>query len=210
MSLHENRWVCDCHLLELHRWLLNSTAVPQSVEPRCHSPHRLSGSEITATPEAEFACVPEVSPTTMYLEGAYDINVDSKCNNGWARNFCMSGTWTTDDGVTGTWSSFASKNNAAANAVFQVYRLEAEIDGTTSTVFLGQSNTTDADPINGTITATWPDPDVEGCWADTGTPNILGVCDPGGVAPEEETDTGPGQGRGYDRGFSTRLAGHPG
>ncbi len=71
--------MCDCHLLELHRFLLNSSAVPASVEPRCHAPHRLAGNEITALPEAEFACVPEVSPTTMYLEVIEGKNMSLTC-----------------------------------------------------------------------------------------------------------------------------------
>jgi hypothetical protein len=79
LSLHQNRWLCDCHLLELHHWLLNSTAVPQSVEPRCHGPHRLAGEEIAGMADAEFACVPEVSPTTMYLEVIEGKNMSLGC-----------------------------------------------------------------------------------------------------------------------------------
>ena len=79
LSLHQNRWLCDCHLLELHRWLRNSTAVPQSEEPRCRAPQRLIGERITATPRSEFACVPEVSPTTMYHEVIEGKNMSLEC-----------------------------------------------------------------------------------------------------------------------------------
>ena len=79
LSLHQNRWLCDCHLLELHHWLRNSTAVPQSEEPRCRSPQRLSGEKIAATPSSEFACKPEVAPTTKDLEVIEGKNMSLGC-----------------------------------------------------------------------------------------------------------------------------------
>ena len=79
MSLHQNRWLCDCHLLELRGWLGNSTAVPRSEEPRCSAPQRLAGERVAATPRSEFACVPEVSPTTMYHEVIEGKNMSLEC-----------------------------------------------------------------------------------------------------------------------------------
>lgn len=78
LTLHRNRWHCDCHLLELHTWLQNFT-VPYSVEPKCHSPPRLIGEEIKMLQPQEFACIPAVSPTTMYLEVIEGKNMSLVC-----------------------------------------------------------------------------------------------------------------------------------
>jgi hypothetical protein len=48
LTLHRNKWHCDCYLLELHNWLQNFT-VPYLVEPKCHSPERLIGRDIKTT-----------------------------------------------------------------------------------------------------------------------------------------------------------------
>ena len=53
--------------------------MPQSEEPRCRAPQRLIGERIAATPRSEFACVPEVSPTTMYLEVIEGKNMSLGC-----------------------------------------------------------------------------------------------------------------------------------
>ena len=78
LTLHRNAWNCDCHLLELRHWLQNFT-VPNSIEPRCHTPDRLQGETITTLNAEEFACVPEVSPTTMYLEVIEGKNMSLVC-----------------------------------------------------------------------------------------------------------------------------------
>ena len=79
LTLHRNAWNCDCRLYELKRWLENFT-VPHSIEPRCLSPKRLHGTTITNLSEAEFACLPEVTPTTMYLEVIEGKNMSLVCN----------------------------------------------------------------------------------------------------------------------------------
>lgn len=78
LTLHQNRWHCDCHLLALHNWLQNFT-VPNSVEPRCHSPPRLINEPIKALAPTEFACIPKVSPTSMYLEVIEGKNMSLVC-----------------------------------------------------------------------------------------------------------------------------------
>ena len=78
LTLHQNRWHCDCHLLALHNWLQNFT-VPNSVEPRCHSPPRLISEPIKALAPTEFACIPKVSPTSMYLEVIEGKNMSLVC-----------------------------------------------------------------------------------------------------------------------------------
>ena len=78
LTLHQNRWHCDCHLLALHNWLQNFT-VPNSVEPRCHSPPRLINEPIKSLAPTEFACIPKVSPTSMYLEVIEGKNMSLVC-----------------------------------------------------------------------------------------------------------------------------------
>ena len=70
---------CECNVLELHYWLQNFT-VPNSIEPKCKAPPRLSGEEIKSQQQNEFACIPEVSPTTMFLEVVVGKNMSLICN----------------------------------------------------------------------------------------------------------------------------------
>ena len=60
------RWSCDCRLRSLRLWLSQSN-VPRPVEPVCHGPRRLLGIRVPSLSLAEFACAPELSPTSMYL-----------------------------------------------------------------------------------------------------------------------------------------------
>jgi hypothetical protein len=79
LTLHQNSWYCDCNVLELHYWLQNFT-VPNSIEPKCKAPSRLAGEEIKSLQQNEFACKPEVSPTTMFLEVVVGKNMSLICN----------------------------------------------------------------------------------------------------------------------------------
>ena len=63
--------------MELHSWLENFTVY--SVDPKCHSPPRVIGEKINGLAEQEFACIPEVSPTTMYLEVIEGKNMSLVC-----------------------------------------------------------------------------------------------------------------------------------
>ena len=78
LTLHQNRWHCDCHLLNLRNWLQNFT-VPNSIEPKCHTPPRLISESIKGLVPNEFACIPKVSPTSMYLEVIEGKNMSLVC-----------------------------------------------------------------------------------------------------------------------------------
>jgi hypothetical protein len=78
IDLHRNPWQCDCRLLELRSWLLNYN-VPQTIEPTCVTPHRLSSVSIKALELEDLACLPDVTPTTLYLEIAEGRNVSLLC-----------------------------------------------------------------------------------------------------------------------------------
>lgn len=56
--------------------------------PKCHSPPRIIGQDVASMPEEEFACIPEVSPTTMYLEVIEGKNMSLVCTIKVRRNPC--------------------------------------------------------------------------------------------------------------------------
>ncbi|ODM94163.1 Slit 2 protein [Orchesella cincta] len=84
--LEENPWECDCRLLELRLWL-SERNVANSVEPRCTGPDRLANFTLKDVSEENFACIPELSPTTMYQkiglskDGNDDNELFAKCTN---------------------------------------------------------------------------------------------------------------------------------
>ena len=65
LSLEDNPWECDCHLLELRLWLADRN-VASSAEPRCSTPDRTTNATIKSLPPQSFACFPQLSPTTMF------------------------------------------------------------------------------------------------------------------------------------------------
>lgn len=79
VELQKNAWECDCHIQDLHAWLLNFN-VPLSSEPVCKGPPRLSGRIIKSIPTTELACLPDISPTTFYLELGEGKNVSLMCH----------------------------------------------------------------------------------------------------------------------------------
>lgn len=78
ISLHNNPWQCDCRLIDFREWMVKHK-VPQLVEPKCNSPVRLRGRLINSLESNELACMPDVTPTTLYLEIAEGKNVSLLC-----------------------------------------------------------------------------------------------------------------------------------
>ncbi|CAG7816349.1 unnamed protein product [Allacma fusca] len=76
--LEDNPWECDCHLLQLRLWLAERN-VPNSVEPRCVTPARLTNSSLKELSIENFACLPQLSPTTMYQKIGEGKNVTLFC-----------------------------------------------------------------------------------------------------------------------------------
>ena len=72
------RWTCDCRLRSFRLWLTQSN-VPRIVEPSCQGPRRLVGIHIQSLSLAEFACAPQLSPTSMYLTVPKGKNVSIVC-----------------------------------------------------------------------------------------------------------------------------------
>lgn len=78
INLQNNNWNCDCHLRDLHSWLLNFN-MPHAVEPICSLPERLRKRTITNVAERELACLPKMSPTSVFLETNAGNNVTLEC-----------------------------------------------------------------------------------------------------------------------------------
>ncbi|KAB0799606.1 hypothetical protein PPYR_07486 [Photinus pyralis] len=79
IELQGNAWECDCHLVELHLWLFEFN-MPHNVEPVCSGPSRLSGQTVRSVADSDLACLPDVSPTTFYLEIGEGKNVSLLCH----------------------------------------------------------------------------------------------------------------------------------
>lgn len=78
ISLHGNRWACDCRLMDVYGWLTSYTT-PQIEDPKCFEPQKLQGHTIKSLQMDELACLPEISPTTIYLEIAEGRNISLLC-----------------------------------------------------------------------------------------------------------------------------------
>jgi Leucine rich repeat/Immunoglobulin domain len=78
ISLHGNRWACDCKLMDVYGWL-TTYPIPQIEDPKCFEPQKLQGHTIKSLLSDELACLPEISPTTIYLEIAEGRNISLLC-----------------------------------------------------------------------------------------------------------------------------------
>ncbi|KAK7067824.1 Leucine rich repeat C-terminal domain [Halocaridina rubra] len=79
IDLHNNPWKCDCRLQHLRTWLVKYN-VPSSIEPKCSTPSRLEGRVIKTVHSDEFACAPEIRPTSLYLDVLEGKNVSFECH----------------------------------------------------------------------------------------------------------------------------------
>ncbi|CAG9859819.1 unnamed protein product [Phyllotreta striolata] len=78
IQLQGNPWHCDCHLLDFQEFLFKYT-YPLSNEPLCKTPSTLSGRKIKSIPKVELACLPEIIPTTFFLEIDEGKNISLVC-----------------------------------------------------------------------------------------------------------------------------------
>ncbi|KAF2898818.1 hypothetical protein ILUMI_07357 [Ignelater luminosus] len=79
IELQGNLWECDCHIVDLHSWL-HEFSIPHTMEPICNGPPRLTGRSVRSVSTPELACLPDVSPTTFYLEIGEGKNVSLLCH----------------------------------------------------------------------------------------------------------------------------------
>lgn len=79
VDIHNNPWNCDCKLQQLREWLIQYN-VPSSVEPKCKGPLRLRSKVIKYVEPEELACLPEIRPTSLFLDVLEGKNVSFECH----------------------------------------------------------------------------------------------------------------------------------
>lgn len=79
IELQKNPWTCDCHIQDFRDWL-SAFHVPLQSDPECTEPIRLKNTLVKIVPKEELACLPEVQPTTFYLELTEGKNVSLLCH----------------------------------------------------------------------------------------------------------------------------------
>lgn len=78
INLQGNRWNCDCKLMDVHLWL-NRYNIPQTEEPKCFEPEKFKGQTIKSLQSDDLACLPDITPTTIYLEITEGRNISLMC-----------------------------------------------------------------------------------------------------------------------------------
>lgn len=77
--LHRNDWQCDCHMLDMHRWL-TASRVPVTEEPVCSGPTPYADVLVRRVPAAELACAPAAYPATQPVQDVTEgVNVSFRC-----------------------------------------------------------------------------------------------------------------------------------
>ncbi|CAO1319754.1 unnamed protein product [Diamesa serratosioi] len=78
ISLQGNRWSCDCKLMDMYGWL-STYNIPQTEEPKCYEPRKFQSQPIKTLQLEDLACLPDITPTTIYLEIAEGRNISLLC-----------------------------------------------------------------------------------------------------------------------------------
>lgn len=79
VQLQDNPWECDCHAIDLNSWLQHFN-IPHNMQPLCNGPHKFEGRTVKSIPVPDLACLPDVAPTTLYLEIGEGKNVSLLCH----------------------------------------------------------------------------------------------------------------------------------
>ena len=79
VSLNQNRWRCDCHLIGLRNFLRDRRVISYQIEPLCATPDWISGQRITDLADSELACLPKVSPSSSFEEVISGKNMSLIC-----------------------------------------------------------------------------------------------------------------------------------
>lgn len=78
IELHDNPWICDCHLREMKMWLVKHN-VPTLVAPVCHGPNQLHERAFTDLDIDDFACRPVLLIASHYAEATIGENASIVC-----------------------------------------------------------------------------------------------------------------------------------
>ena len=78
IELHENPWICDCHLREMKMWLVKHN-LPTLIAPICHGPEQLVNKMFTELHVDDFACRPVLLIASRYAEATIGENASIVC-----------------------------------------------------------------------------------------------------------------------------------
>lgn len=79
INMQGNLWNCNCLMMDLHAWLVKFNVPQQGEGPRCTMPPRLANEMIKELKVDDLACMPEITPTTLYLEISEGRNISLLC-----------------------------------------------------------------------------------------------------------------------------------
>lgn len=137
IELGKNAWQCDCHIQELAIWLKDFKRL-LSVEPVCQGPSRLASRAIRSIPVSEMACLPNISPTSFYLEIGEGKNVSFMCH-----------VQAVPEATVSWWfqGQMLQNDTIVAPGVHLIYFIEEGIENKRSELFIYNANAED----NGTF-----------------------------------------------------------
>ncbi|XP_044575982.1 leucine-rich repeat-containing protein 24-like [Cotesia glomerata] len=78
IELHDNPWVCNCHLREMKQWLVKHN-LPTLISPVCHGPEQLVNRPFVELTIDDFACRPVMMFTARYAEATIGENASIVC-----------------------------------------------------------------------------------------------------------------------------------
>ncbi|XP_050297126.1 leucine-rich repeat-containing protein 24-like [Anthonomus grandis grandis] len=133
IKLQGNPWVCDCHIQPLHDWLNTFSAILVN-DPQCVEPPRLRKTNVRHVRREELACLPEVQPTTLYLELMEGKNVSLQCHIHAVPEATV--TWSFD-------GQLLQNNSNVAPGMHLIYWLEEGAENKKSELFIYNANAVD-------------------------------------------------------------------
>ncbi|XP_076282537.1 leucine-rich repeat, immunoglobulin-like domain and transmembrane domain-containing protein 2 [Lasioglossum baleicum] len=78
IELHDNPWICDCHLREMKMWLVKHN-LPTLQAPLCYGPKHLLNRTFTDLEIDDFACLPVLLTASRYVEATIGENASIVC-----------------------------------------------------------------------------------------------------------------------------------